>query len=59
MSSQLYRARADLTAKQPSTGSGMDVRVLYLCGHKGLNLGSKWRGNLPMRCAACLTLGAK
>jgi len=33
--------------------------VLYLCGHKGLNLGSKWRGNLPMRCAACVTLGAK
>ena len=49
----VYEHRADMTAKQPAGGGGMDMRLLYLCGCKGQRTGGAFRGNLPMRCPAC------
>ena len=58
MSSGLKSA-ADLTLRQPrGGGEGMDVQLLYLCGHKGRQGGGKFRivpgqQRIPLRCAAC------
>ena len=54
----VYEHRADMTAKQPAGGGGMDLRLLYMCGtaakpHKGQRTGGAFRGNVPMRCPAC------
>ena len=42
----------DLTSKQAKTGGGMDMRILWICGHKhryGLR-----KGRLTLRCADCM-----
>lgn len=49
----IYEHRPDLTAKIPAGGGGMDLRLLYLCNHKGLRAGGKFLGNIPRVCPAC------
>ena len=48
----------DLTDKQPSGGSGMDMRQFFLCGHKGMPGPGSYRtppglGRVAWKCAAC------
>ena len=49
----------DKTALQPTGGGGMDMRLLYLCGHKGTRTGGLFRGNRPDVCPACNTKESK
>lgn len=49
----------DLTAKQAAYGVGMDMNVLWMCGHRGTSTGAQYRripGLKPIawRCAACV-----
>ncbi len=57
--SNAYSPARDMTAKQPASGGGMDMRLQFMCGpahaqHKGYRAGSLMRGRIPMRCAACV-----
>lgn len=53
MSSAIHSPRSDVTAKQAAIGGGMDQRLLFLCGHKGLSAGAQFRRYLPWKCAEC------
>ena len=49
----IYEHRPDLTAKQPTGGGGMDMSLLFMCGHKSARSGGWFRGHLPVRCPKC------
>lgn len=45
---------ADVTARQPAGGGGMNMqRLALICGHKTSTTGAKMRGSIVMLCAAC------
>ena len=48
----------DLTGKQPAGGGGADLRILWMCGHRGSRTGATYKrvaGLRPiaLRCAMC------
>jgi len=48
----------DLTGQQPVRGGGMNMNVLWMCGHRGTSTGAQYRripGVKPLawKCAAC------
>ncbi len=51
MSSGL-RSIEDVSARLKVPGTGMDTRLLWLCGHKQRN--GKRRGKLLLLCADCV-----
>jgi hypothetical protein len=53
MSSAIHSTRNDVTAKQSAIGGGMDQRLLFLCSHKGLSAGAKFKRRVPWKCATC------
>lgn len=49
---------ADLTDQQRAGGGGMDMRVLWMCGHRASSTGARYRKvpgrqPLPWMCPAC------
>ena len=51
---------ADLTARQPTRGAGMQPLLAFLCGHRGTHEGSSFKvipgrahARIPYRRAAC------
>ena len=43
----------DRTARQRPAGTGMDMRRLWLCGHKGSQSGALMRHGLTLLCPDC------
>jgi hypothetical protein len=43
----------DLTEKHRPAGTGMDTKLLFMCGHKALSTGGTFKGRLPMLCINC------
>lgn len=53
MSAARYGNTRDVTGTQPARGPGMQIAILFLCGHHGSRPGAAFRGTLPMRCCRC------
>ena len=58
-SSYAYGQLLDVTMKQSPSGSGMNMNVLWMCGHRGTSTGAQYKrvkGLRPIawRCAACV-----
>jgi hypothetical protein len=51
---QRFSSFRDLTGVQPSVQVGQAPTLLFLCGHKGLRNGAELRGQLLVRCPACV-----
>lgn len=56
---QRFSSFRDLTGTQPSVQPGHAPTLFFLCGHKGLRSGAELRGQLLMRCPACVQERAK
>lgn len=53
-----YSSTRDMTGTQPTTGPGMSMHQLFLCGHRSSSTGAKFRtvpglNPIAWRCAAC------
>ncbi len=54
MSSGVYTSRADNTHRQAAIASGMDSRLLFMCGCKANRQpGAVIKRGMPYRCADC------